>query len=134
MRYSAEELAEIKTSLGESVAEAREKMWCPSCGGNPKSKEHWDICEACKGRGALLELPDSSKNLPTTGVVVSMGPVARERCNYKVGDRILFGPYAGTMIPTKVGLMFKVMDWNQAWCRIEGGEDMGAFDFVLQSE
>jgi hypothetical protein len=133
-RYGRDELKEIETSLGKDIADAREKMWCPSCGGNPKSKEHNDICEACKGRGCLLELPDNSKNLPTTGVVVSIGSVAREKSGYKVGDRILFGPYAGTMIPTKVGLMFKVMDWYQAWCRIEGGNELAAFDFILRAE
>lgn len=91
-------------------------------------------CASCNGRGALLVLPENSKNLPTTGVVVSMGRIAKEKADYKIGDRILFGAYAGTMIPTKVGLMFKYMDWNLGVLRIEGAEDMAAFDFILQVE
>jgi len=90
-------------------------------------------CDACDGKGAILHLPDDSKKLPTTGVVVSMGrDCNQEKLGYKVGDRIIFGPYAGSMIPTKAGLMFKIIDASQAWCTIEGGEDLAAFDFILQ--
>lgn len=91
-------------------------------------------CAACQGRGALMFLPETSKNLPTTGVVVSMGRTAREKADYKIGDRVLFGAYAGTMIPTKIGLMFKYMDWYLGVVKIEGANDMGAFDFILQAE
>jgi co-chaperonin GroES (HSP10) len=101
------------------------------------------VCNACEGRGALLILPETSKNLPTTGVVVSMGeattPEARRilhkvPLNYTIGDRILFGPYAGNMIPTKAGLLFKILDADNAWCKIEGAEDMAQFDFILQDD
>jgi hypothetical protein len=54
--------------------------------------------------------------------------------NFDIGDRILFGPYAGNMIPTKAGTVFKILDWNQAWCRIDGAEDLGAFDFITLDE
>lgn len=94
-------------------------------------------CAACQGRGASLVLPESSKNLPTTGIIVSMGKVAREKLaeeDVHIGDRILFGPYAGSMIPTKAGLMFKYMDWYLGVVKIEGASDMSAFDFVLQTE
>jgi hypothetical protein len=95
----------------------------------------FETCPACKGVGATLVLPDTSKNLPTTGVVVSIGFKAKELINgnYKCGDRILFGPYSGNMIPTKAGLMFKVMDWNAPWTRIKGADDMGAFDFIVSA-
>ncbi|SRR6266567_960034 len=91
-------------------------------------------CAACHGRGALIVLPETSKNLPTTGIVVSMGTVAKEKASFKVGDRILFGAYAGTMIPTKIGLMFKYMDWYLGVVKIEGASDLSAFDFILQAD
>lgn len=131
-KYGKDELEEIKISLGEAVAQAREQIPCPECCGDYKSKEKIIDCTECSGRGALLVLPENSKNLPTTGVVVSMGSIARAHAEYKIGDRILFGPYAGNMIPTKAGLMFKSMDWNQAWTKIEGADDLGAFDFIIQ--
>lgn len=91
-------------------------------------------CAACQGRGALMFLPETSKNLPTTGVVVSMGKTAKEKADFKVGDRVLFGAYAGTMIPTKIGLMFKYMDWYLGVVKIRGAESLGAFDFILQAD
>lgn len=112
-------------------------------------------CPICNGMGATLILPETSKNLPTTGVIVSMGWEAKEKLKYRVyprwwyyllpfmkryayhlniGDRVLFGPYAGTMIPTKIGLMFKYMDWYLGVVKIEGADDMSAFDFILQVE
>jgi co-chaperonin GroES (HSP10) len=113
---------------------------CKTCKGKKKvevkrgRESTYETCVACAGLGATLFLPDGSKNLPTTGVVVSMGKVAKEKADYKIGDRILFGAYAGTMIPTKVGLMFKYMDWNLGVLKIEGAEEMAAFDFILQAD
>lgn len=31
-------------------------------------------CDDCKGKGTTLHIPDTAKSLPSTGVVVSMGP------------------------------------------------------------
>jgi co-chaperonin GroES (HSP10) len=133
-RYKDSEIEEFKKVFGDSLAFERASMTCPECSGFYNEHRREETCEACKGIGHTLILPESSKNLPTTGVVVSMGRDAKERAQFKIGDRILFGPYAGTMIPTKAGLMFKIMDWNLAWTIIEGAEDMGAFDFILQTE
>lgn len=94
-------------------------------------------CSACEGRGGLLVLPETAKNLPTTGIIVSMGRKAKEELakeDVYIGDRVLFGMYAGSMIPTKAGLMFKYMDWYLGVVKIEGASDMSAFDFVLQAE
>ena len=113
---------------------------CKDCKGSGKIETkigremQVDTCTSCNGRGGLLVLPEGSKNLPTTGVVVSMGPVARKNATFKIGDRILFGAYAGTMIPTKAGLMFKYMDWYLAVVKIDGADEMSAFDFVLNEE
>lgn len=135
LRYSKEELDTIQQALGFAIAEERAVLVCPECEGDYVSKREVRICEECHGRGALLHLPDSSKNLPTTGVVVSIGNlVDPDKANYRVGDRILFGPYAGQMIPTKAGLLFKILDWNNAMCRIEGANDLAQFDFVLQDK
>lgn len=140
-RYSAEEIKSIRETLGDGIADAREAQLCPSCDGDFVAFQKNETCPSCQGRGAILILPDESKNLPTTGVVVSMGeattPTARAilnkiPLNYKVGDRILFGPYSGNMIPTKAGILFKIMDADAAWCKIKGANDLGQFDFILQ--
>lgn len=134
-RYSDEEITTIRTELGSDISDARAALTCTQCHGDYISMRVSETCKACKGMGALLVLPETSRNLPTTGVVVSIGAgVKRNKINYKVGDRILFGPYAGSMIPTKGGLLFKIIDWNSAWARVDGAEDLGAFDFILNED
>ena len=132
-RYSNEEIKAIREALGSNIADERAALHCPECRGDYVSMRKIDTCNACKGRGAVLHLPDSSKNLPTTGIIVSIGNLVDPvKANFKVGDRIVFGPYAGQMLPTKVGLLFKILDWNNAMLKVEGAEDLSAFDFVLQ--
>ena len=87
-------------------------------------------CEDCKGKGALLHLADESKNLPSTGVVVSIGAdvVATDINLY---DRVIFGPFSGRFLPiSKAGVMLKIMDQREATGIVYGGEDLAAFDFI----
>jgi len=132
-KYSNDHLDSIFESLGKEVSDVRLETKCPLCNGDYISRRNTKDCPECKGVGALLVLPDTSKQLPTTGVIVSKGKYCT-RTDIAIGDRVVFGPYAGSMIPTKAGLMFKILDESQAWCKIEGGEDLAAFDFVLQDE
>ena len=132
-KFNLDQLNAIQESLGEAVADARKDQLCPVCNGDPVSVERDESCTACKGTGIILELPDDSKNLPTTGVVVSMGHEAQAHAQYGLGDRILFGPHAGGMIPTKAAIMLRYMDWQQAICRIGGADDQNAFDFIMQA-
>jgi co-chaperonin GroES (HSP10) len=131
LKYSDDDLKTVAATLGEDIALARQNLVCPECNGEYELKREEKNCEDCKGLGTLLHIPDISKNLPTTGIVVSIGSACKG-LSYKIGDRILFGPYAGSMIPTKAGLMFKIIDATQAWARIEGGEDLSAFEFIIQ--
>lgn len=98
---------------------------------NPNRVSTFEKCTACNGIGASIILLSESKRLPSHGVVVSMGSRAQEEAPFKIGDRILFGEHAGSMVPTKAGLMFKYMDWYQAKLKIRGAEDLAAFDFII---
>jgi co-chaperonin GroES (HSP10) len=132
-RYSVADIAAVREALGDQIANTRAEMPCSECQGDYIQARKSITCAACKGIGSVLVLPDSSKNLPTTGVVVSMGNLCDPaKLGYKLGDRILFGPYAGSMIPTKAGILFKIIDASNAWAIIEGAEEMGQFDFILQ--
>lgn len=59
-------------------------------------------------KGGIL-LPDTAQEKPKEGVVVAAGPGKMneegrtEPLNVKVGDRILFGSYAGTEVKTHEG-------------------------------
>jgi co-chaperonin GroES (HSP10) len=132
-KYTKDQIEDIRKDLGDSVADARASIVCPECGGNPDSVATDVICPECKGVGGKVWIPRSAKEFPTTGVVVSMGSIAREKAEFRIGDRILFGRQAGTMIPNKAGLPFKYMDYYNGVVKIEGAEAMAAFDFVLSA-
>ena len=135
LRYSEGEINTIRESLGSDISDQLAQLPCQVCHGDYVSMRKIVICDACKGRGAILHLPDSSKNLPTTGVIISIGNlVDLEKANFKIGDRIVFGPYAGQMLPTKAGLLFKILDWNNAMLKVTGADDLAQFDFILQDK
>jgi chaperonin GroES len=44
-----------------------------------------------------IYIPDSAKEKPLQGEVILIGEVIKdETCNVKVGDKVLYGKYAGT--------------------------------------
>lgn len=131
-KFSTAQLDDIAEGIGVEISKEREGILCPECKGDPESVKRNETCPDCKGMGAKVILLDNSKNLPTTGVVVSMGNIAKERAPFKLGDRILFGMHSGGAIPTKAGIMFKYMDWQSAILKIEGASDMDSFDFIIQ--
>lgn len=78
---------------------------CRYCNGKPDIALGGD-CLACKGRGSLVVVPESSKALPTSGIIVSVGP----KCEYRrVGDRILFGAHVGYFLPFKGNVRLRTM-------------------------
>lgn len=133
-RYSKQQIDDIAASINTDVATTRMELLCDYCKGKPDEVEEVITCPTCEGKTGLLVIPDTAKVIASSGVVVSMGRVAREKADYKIGDRILFSVHAGSMIPTKSGLMFKQLDWYQAWIRVEGAEELGAFDFIVAPE
>lgn len=78
---------------------------CKTCFGKP------DVflggnCQYCKGKGSLVVIPESSKALPTSGIIVSVGP----KCEYrKVGQRVLFGAHIGYFLPFKGNVRLRTM-------------------------
>lgn len=73
---------------------------CELCDGDYLSKRSDSIitCPKCNGKGGLLEIPDTAKALPTTGVVVSIGPNVTK---VKLNHRVICSPYSGTFLPMK---------------------------------
>ncbi len=130
-KYSLEQLKSISNTLGAVVENERAKMICPSCNGDYISSRKEETCAACKGLKTLLHMPDQSKSSPTTGVIVSLGPMVNPILNFHNHDRVLFGQYTGVMIPTKaLGVTFKVIRDIEVLCTIKGGEDLAVFDFI----
>ena len=116
---------------------------CKKCNGKKRievkegREAKWEICSECKGFGGKVIMPKGSKQLPRTGIILSMGKKAAEKLaeeDIKIGDRILFSEHAGSMIPTKADLMFKYMDWYNAVLKVGGADVLSAFDFILQEK
>lgn len=133
-QYSKAQLEDIKSAFNEVILQARTIMPCPVCRGDVYSVHTKVTCPECNGKTATIIIPDTAKIIASSGVVVSMGRVAREKADFKIGDRILFSQHAGSLIPTRSGVAFKQMDWYQAWVRVEGADELGAFDFVVGVE
>lgn len=130
-RYSKDQIKEFETTINSNVAKARSCQVCPTCEGNYKGARVDKECPACKGIGSTIIVPDSSKTLPTTGVIVSVGDDVKSS-RVKNGERVLYGAYSGTMVPTKVvGVSFKFLREHEILGFIQHGEELGAFDFVL---
>lgn len=93
-------------------------------------------CSDCKGKGKLLEIPDTAKSMPSTGVVVSMGPdtkfmrykkanATEEELNnigIQIGTRVVYGIHVGTPIPIKGNIKLRIMRENEPLCRIFGSD------------
>lgn len=118
---------------------AREEIKCSECKGDYISARQTVKCSACKGKGAILLFADQSRKLPTTGRIVSIGNLARilierDSWEYKLGDKVLFGEHVGEFIPTKAGILLKILDYNQVRLKVEGAGDLDAFDFIIDKE
>ena len=103
---------------------------CGKCSGH-KSKTV--VCGSCRGKGALLEIPDQAKARPTSGKIVARGPDAHV---YSLGDRVAYSGYTGHLIPFKGNTRLRIMRQTEPFCLVEdfdnGGSAQGgeAIEFV----
>jgi len=129
---------------------------CKNCGGKGALFEY--ICPDCQGKGGILVIPESAKSLPTTGVVVSMGPKTEameliqgirevkeskfytgnqekallqklQEIPIRLGSRVIFGPHVGTLIPFKGNIKLKIMRVHEPLA-VLFGKDSAARDFI----
>jgi co-chaperonin GroES (HSP10) len=122
------------------VDEYKSGYECKTCSGtgqvssviNPDIKR---TCDNCKGKGQTLVIPDTAKSMPSTGVIVSMGPktefmLAKKRNEdvtdipIQIGTRVVFGVHVGTKIPIKGNIKLTIMREKEPLC-IVFGSDIG---------
>jgi hypothetical protein len=58
-------------------------------------------------------VPDSAKSLPTSGTIVSIGPLC---INRKVGERVVFGAHCGFFLPFKGNVRLRMMRETEPLC------------------
>lgn len=76
-----------------------------------------------KTKGGII-LPDTSKEKPNFGVVVSVGNGAfqdgkRIEMTVHAGDKVIFGKYAGTEINDATGKKYLIMKESDILCVVE---------------
>jgi len=72
-------------------------------------------CLPCKGTGTTLIIPENSKAIPTSGVIVSTGPLCKTR---KISERVLFGAHTGYFLPFKGNAKIRCMREDEPLCLI----------------
>jgi hypothetical protein len=84
-------------------------------------------CKTCNGTGSTLKIPDTARAIPTSGVIVSVGPAVTKR---KIGERVLFGAHTGYFLPFKGNAKIRCMREDEPLCLIfalDTKEQLGEF-------
>lgn len=81
------------------------EMFCPTCriDGRPCG---YKLCPECKGKGALIIIPQSAERRPTSGIVMSKGEKVTK---LKKGDHVLYTNYVGTAINFKQRTVIRIL-------------------------
>ena len=87
---------------------------CRYCNGRYAELRGQD-CKACKGTGSTIVVPENAKAIPTSGIIVSIGPECKVR---KIGERVLFGAHTGYYLPFKGNAKLRCMREDEPLCKI----------------
>lgn len=87
---------------------------CKYCDGNYQERKG-KICVACNGTGSTVVMPENARAIPTSGVIVSVGPSCNTR---QVGERVLFGAHTGYYLPFKGNAKIRCMREDEPLCKI----------------
>lgn len=91
---------------------------CPYCEGSElirNERRGRDRCSSCNGTGTTLKMPENTRGIPTSGIIVSVGPLCKSR---RVAERVLFGSHTGYFIPFKGNAKIRCMREDEPLCKI----------------
>jgi co-chaperonin GroES (HSP10) len=88
----------------------RFEQLCKECNG---TLQYPRDCWKCKGVGASIIVPETTKQIPTSGVIVSCGPKCEKR---KLGERVLFGAHTGYYLPFKGNVRLRLLREHEIMC------------------
>lgn len=72
-------------------------------------------CQTCKGTGSTIVIPQTSRGIPTSGRIISKGPLVTKR---RIGERVVFGAHTGYALPFKGNINIRVMREDEPMCLI----------------
>lgn len=88
-------------------------------------------CQTCKGTGSTLALPETARAIPTSGTIVSVGPLVKSRV---IGERVLFGAHTGYFLPFKGNAKIRCMREDEPLCKIYAVDNNLALGDFMQLE
>lgn len=102
---------------------------CEQCAGDYLSKRvDMNVeCNKCKGKGSSLLIPETAKSLPTTGVILSVGPDVT-RGGIQKNKRIIATPHSGVFIPMKGDIPIKCYRQHEPLCILYNIDTAGKAD------
>lgn len=106
---------------------------CPYCNGDDSTRElrKGKTCSSCKGTGSTLLMPENARAIPTSGVIVSIGPLCKIR---EIGERVLFGAHTGYYLPFKGNAKIRVMREDEPMCKIHAVDNNTVLGDFIQIE
>lgn len=104
---------------------------CPYCEGNQfiRDERRGKSCSTCKGTGSTVIMPENARAIPTSGVIVSLGPLCKTR---RIGERVLFGAHTGYFLPFKGNAKIRVMREDEPMCKILAIDNTNTLGDFLQ--
>lgn len=88
-------------------------------------------CKTCNGTGSTVIMPENARAIPTSGVIVSIGPACTKR---KINERVLFGAHTGYYLPFKGAAKIRVMREDEVMCLIYAINNNEVLNDFLQIE
>lgn len=88
-------------------------------------------CNTCHGTGSTLVMPENARAIPTSGVIVSIGPKCSVR---KIGERVLFGAHTGYYLPFKGAAKIRCMREDEPLCKILAIDNNSSLGDFIQIE
>jgi co-chaperonin GroES (HSP10) len=72
-------------------------------------------CKSCRGTGSTIIVPENARAIPTSGIIVSIGPKCTTRA---IGERVLFGAHTGYYLPFKGKAKIRCMREDEILCKL----------------
>lgn len=90
---------------------------CEACHGSYLETRVDDVvvCHKCEGKGATLVIPETAKSLPTTGIILSIGPDVTRK-GIALNKRVICTPHSGVGLPMKGNIPVKVYRAHEPLC------------------
>lgn len=92
---------------------------CETCHGSYLEMRVDDVvtCGKCDGKGATLVIPENAKSLPTTGIILSIGPEVTRK-GIELNKRVVCTPHSGVFLPMKGNIPVKCYRQHEPLCRM----------------